>query len=118
MWIVSLIKTRKVKIKVQANISLIEAGLYAIEGELNMQTVPAISKQLPELMLAEEGVNTFTLDLAAVSRSDSAGVALLIEAMQLAKNADLTLSFSNLPQQMQDIAGVSGLLDILPIKHS
>ena len=91
--------------------------LFAIEGELNMQSVPEASKLLAELM-AESSTTNLTLDLAAISRSDSAGVALLIDAMQLAKVSKMTLVFSNLPQQMQDIAGISGLLDILPISKN
>ncbi|MCK5386636.1 MAG: STAS domain-containing protein [Gammaproteobacteria bacterium] len=101
----------------QPKINTNENGSYAIEGELNNQTVPDISKQLLTLIPAVEGKN-ITLDLALVSRSDSAGVALLVEVMQLAKSANLTLLFSNLPQQMKDIAGISGLLDILPISEN
>ena len=101
----------------QPKINTNENGSYAIEGELNNQTVPDISKQLLTLIPAVEGKN-ITLDLALVSRSDSAGVALLVEVMQLAKLANLTLLFSNLPQQMKDIAGISGLLDILPISEN
>lgn len=101
----------------QPKINTNENGHYAIEGELNNQTVPDISKQLHTLISAVEGKN-ITLDLTLVSRSDSAGVALLIEMMQLAKSVNLTLLFSNLPQQMKDIAGISGLLDILPISKN
>ncbi len=90
-------------------------GEYAIEGELNNQTVPVISQEFVQLIPAIAGKN-ITLDLSLVSRSDSAGVALLVEVMQLAKSSNLTLFFSNLPQQMTDIAGISGLLDILPIQ--
>lgn len=97
----------------QATINKQEQGIYAVAGELNMQSVPVISKKMVELMSSEK--QNFTLDLSSVSRSDSAGVALLVEAMQLAKTNNLALSLSNLPQQMQDIAGISGLLDILPI---
>jgi len=98
----------------QTKINNLKEGIYAIEGELNMQTVPAISKQLQALIPGIDG-ETFTLDLALVSRSDSAGVALLVDAMQIANREKCTLLFSNLPQQMQDIAGISGLLDILPL---
>lgn len=98
----------------QPSISTNENGHYAIEGELNNQTVPEISKHLMRLISSVTG-ESITLDLALVSRSDSAGVALLVEVMQLAKSANLTLVFINLPQQMQDIAGLSGLLDILPL---
>lgn len=97
----------------QPKINTSENGHYAIEGELNNQTVPAISQQLTDLISNVEG-EIVVLDLALVTRSDSAGVALLVEVMQLAKSANLTLSFAHLPQQMQDIAGLSGLLDIFP----
>ena len=101
----------------QPSINTNENGQYAIEGELNNQTVPAISQQLMKLVSSVTGKN-ITLDLALVSRSDSAGVALLVEVMQLTKSANLTLVFTNLPQQMQDIAGLSGLIDILPISKT
>jgi len=110
-------KPLMIKNKMHVTIHQQEQGLYIIEGELNMQTVPAASKQLLEL-IASVPEKKFTLDLKGVSRSDSAGVALLVEVMQIAKIAELSLSFSHLPQQMQDIAGVSGLLDILPISNS
>ena len=101
----------------QPTINTNENGYYAIEGELNNQTVPEVSQQLMKLISSVSGKN-ITLDLALVSRSDSAGVALLVEAMQLTKSANLTLLFINLPQQMQDIAGLSGLMDILPLGES
>ena len=97
----------------QPKINISGNGEYAIEGVLNNQTVPDISQQLVKLIPAIEGKN-ITLDLSLVSHSDSAGVALLVEVMQLAKSAELTLLFSNLPKQMKDIADLSGLLDILP----
>lgn len=100
-----------------AKINKQKEGRYAIEGELNMQTVPSVSKQLLGLISNTEG-DTFNLDLALVSRSDSAGVALLVDAMQIANRKKCTLSFSHLPQQMQAIAGISGLLDILPLSNN
>ena len=101
----------------QPSITTNDNGHFAIEGELNNQTVPEISQQLTKLISDVSGEN-ITLDLALVSRSDSAGVALLVEAMQLAKSANLILLFTNLPQQMQDIAGLSGLLEIFPLSQS
>ena len=92
-------------------------GIFVIEGELNMQTVPAVSQQLQNILPKTNGAD-FTLDLAAVTRSDSAGVALLVEVMQIAKEANLKFHFANLPAQMQDISEVSGLLDILPLSQN
>ena len=100
-------------------ISKKDHAVYAIEGELNMQTVPEAAKQLAGLMAElPSGAENLNLDLASISRSDSAGVALLIDVMQAAKSSKITLLFSNLPQQMQDIAGISGLIDILPISRN
>ncbi len=101
----------------QPKITKQNQGEYAIEGEINKHTVPDLSKQLVALIPSVEGSN-ITFDLSQVSRSDSAGVALLVEIMQLSKSANLTLLFSNLPSQMKDIAGLSGLLDILPISKN
>ena len=92
-------------------------GTYIIDGELNMQTVPDAAKELITMLPTAEG-EKLTIDLTAVTRSDSAGVALLVDVMQHAKATKLALSFSNLPQQMKDIAGVSGLLDILPLSKN
>ena len=92
-------------------------GCYSVTvaGELNMQSVPVISKQLSALLPHMAAID-FTLDFSSVSHSDSAGVALLVEIMRLSKKAKISLLFSNLPQQMQDIATIGGLIEILPIE--
>lgn len=101
----------------QASITKQSEDTYAIEGELNMQTVPAVSQELEKLFSGLKSTR-ITFDLASISRSDSAGVALLVDLMQQAKQAELTLSLSHLPSQMKAIAGISGLLEILPITES
>lgn len=101
----------------QATINQQEDNLYRIDGELNMQTVPAVAEELSGLIFNING-EELTFDLGGVTRSDSAGVALLVDAMQLAIAKKINLHFSHLPQQMKEIAGISGLLDILPITTS
>lgn len=91
---------------------------FGIEGIINMQTVPDASKQLHKLISEKASEDNLTIDLALVSRSDSGGVAMLIDAMQFAEAAKLTLMFSHLPQQMRDIADISGLLEVLPISEN
>ena len=98
----------------QASINQQEQNLYRIEGELNMQTVPAVAKELSGLIFNMQA-DELTFELSGVTRSDSAGVALLVDAMQLATAKKINLHFTHLPQQMKEIAGISGLLDILPI---
>jgi len=101
----------------QVTINKQEQNIYRIDGELNMQTVPAVAGELAELISSMNG-GELTFDLGGVTRSDSAGVALLVDAMQLAAGKTIRLHFSQLPQQMKEIAGISGLLEILPITTS
>jgi phospholipid transport system transporter-binding protein len=54
-------------------------------------------------------------DLAGIVRADSAGVALLLEWQRRAQEAGLKLHYVNLPPQLQAIARVVGVDDILAI---
>jgi phospholipid transport system transporter-binding protein len=44
------------------------------------------------------------IDLSAVSESDSAGLALLIEWLSVAKEAKRALRYENIPEQIQELA--------------
>ena len=86
---------------------------YRIEGELQMGTVPRLW-QRTERLFAEMPSEVW-FDLRGVSRSDSAGLALLLEWMRAAQRAGVTLHFENLPTQIRDIARLSELLEVLPL---
>jgi phospholipid transport system transporter-binding protein len=47
------------------------------------------------------------IDLAAVTGSDSAGLALLIEWLSVAKAAGRSLRYENIPSQLHQLAGLS-----------
>jgi phospholipid transport system transporter-binding protein len=47
------------------------------------------------------------IDLAAVTGSDSAGLALLIEWLSVAKAAERALRYENIPSQVHQLAGLS-----------
>jgi phospholipid transport system transporter-binding protein len=49
------------------------------------------------------------IDLAAVTGSDSAGLALLIEWLSVAKAAGRALSYENIPSQLHQLARLSEL---------
>jgi phospholipid transport system transporter-binding protein len=86
---------------------------FLVEGELNMVTVPtllqAMASQFPTTG------SQVHIDLAGVTRSDSAGLALLMEWLRLAKTRNMRLQFHNLPLQLREIARVSDLLPLLPL---
>ena len=53
------------------------------------------------------------IDLAAVTASDSAGLALLIEWLSVAKAANRTLRYENIPTQLQQLARLSEVEELL-----
>lgn len=88
-------------------------GCYKISGELNMHTVPEIWRKANALL--QSTTQALCFDLAGIQRSDSAGLALLIEWMRAARRMDVPVTFRNLPPQLLQIAQVSGLETILPV---
>lgn len=85
---------------------------YALIGELNYQSVADLLKQ--SLVAFKESDST-VVDLAEVSHSDSAGVALLMEWQRLAMKKQQSIRFNNMPTQMRVIAQLSGVDKILAI---
>lgn len=63
-----------------------------------------------------DNVTDIEVDLKGVTESDSAGLALLLEWMRAAKNANKPITFKHLPEQMDAIAKASGLDELLPLK--
>ena len=86
-----------------------------LSGSLDFYTVPALENELDELLTKNQPI---FIDLSGVSRSDSAGLALMIEWLKRATQANVELSLLNLPAQMQNITRVSNLAGILPLQHS
>jgi phospholipid transport system transporter-binding protein len=85
-------------------------GRYRVKGELSFATVGAL---LEASRKDFEGAAALDIDLSGVEHSDSAGLALLIEWLRLAKRAGKRLSYSNLPPQLLAIARMSDVDDLL-----
>lgn len=81
-------------------------GDYQLHGDLSFATVPglyrAASRQWARQMPA-------VLDLAAVGRSDSAGLALLLEWLRQAQSSQTALHFAHIPDQLAKLIRISGL---------
>ena len=84
-----------------------------VRGDLTFATVTALLAASQPLFAARTG--RLQVDLAGVGRADSAGLALLIEWLRLARAAGCELSFQAVPAQLQAIAAASGLTDMLPL---
>ena len=88
-----------------------QQSLFYISGELTLATAKQVLKEADALF---RNAATWNIDLAQVSRSDSAGLALLVAWMRQAKVANKAIRFYHIPAQMLAIAQASGLDDILP----
>ncbi len=86
-----------------------------IGGELTFSTVTEISEQAQSLF---EPMRLWDIDFTDVTRSDSAGLVLLIDWMRTAKQESKPITFYNIPQQILAIANASGLDDLLPLSDS
>lgn len=79
---------------------------WRLQGELTFKTVSHLLTQVNQ-----QNSLPAVLDLTDVQHTDSAGVAFLLELLRL--SGDKPLAFHHLPAQMQSIAQVSGVADLL-----
>ena len=89
-------------------------GRLAISGDLSFDSVAALWQRC-RVQFADHQV--LDIDLSAVQRSDSAGVALLVACMRQAHQSGKTVRFFNMPEQMLALARVSSLDQVLPLQR-
>lgn len=98
----------------EAVIRLGASGELLLAGILDYRSGPVLREQGRQLIDAST-VNALVLDCAAVEKSSSVGLSLLLAFMRDAKAAGKTLKVRGLPQDMQGIARVSGLHELLDL---
>jgi phospholipid transport system transporter-binding protein len=94
----------------EASFELLDGGRSRVVGSLHFSTVSAL------LAEGEEAINegrAELIDLAGVTGSDSSGLALLIEWLSVAKGAGRALRYDNLPSQLQQLARLSEVEELL-----
>lgn len=79
-------------------------------GSLHFTTVGAL---LPVGIAAIEAGRAAIIDLAGVTASDSAGLALLIEWLSVARGAHRGLRYENIPSQLYQLARLSEVDELL-----
>lgn len=85
-------------------------GNFAIGGKLTFETVTNIFEKSRE---AFDEHAVITVDLAGVTESDSAGLALLLEWINWAKYYVHEIRYRNIPDQIKAIAEISEVEDML-----
>ena len=83
---------------------------WKIQGDLSFETTPELFESAREAM--RENVPS-CIDLEAVERVESAGVALMLDWIRAARAQQRTLMFSNVPQHMISIAELCGVGHLL-----
>ena len=82
-----------------------------IEGELTFSVIPSFINEGYRLIDAAQGGLTF--DLSGVTRVDSGSLALLIDWVRYAKQQQKSVTFSHLPEKIQQMMKLSNL--VLPV---
>lgn len=85
--------------------ALPHGDVLALRGALGFDTVPDLLARGADWVRATPG--PLTIDLAAVERIDSAGLALLVEWVNRAQGR--TVRFANVPEQARQLVRVYGL---------
>ena len=83
-------------------------GALALSGALDAATVPDLW-QVSERELANCRGPEVSVDLKAVDRVDSAGLALLVAWLRLAKRRSLSIRYRNAPAQLLALASANRL---------
>jgi phospholipid transport system transporter-binding protein len=81
-----------------------------VAGVLHFTTVSAL---LNAGIDAINGGRAAVIDLAGVTSSDSSGLALLIEWLSVAKAANRTLRYENVPSQLYQLSRLSEVEELL-----
>ena len=94
-----------------ANIEL-SHGVLTISGQLSRFTVENITNQSYSNWFVHGAVK---VDLAQVTKADTAGLAWLFYLLEQASNHSCQLSFCNIPEKLTKLITLSGVNGLLPI---
>jgi phospholipid transport system transporter-binding protein len=94
----------------KADFELQEGERARINGVLHFTTVTALLLQGNEAICNGRAA---VMDLVGVKDSDSSGLALLIEWLSVARAAQKTLHYENIPVQLHQLARLSDVEELL-----
>ena len=98
----------------RARIERRDARSYCVRGPMTFDSVRELWSESRALFSTGEVVN---IDLSEVSRTDSAGLALLVEWLRESAMRGGSLQFSSLPPQLLAIASASNLERLLGVQR-
>ncbi|MEO7773939.1 MAG: STAS domain-containing protein [Steroidobacteraceae bacterium] len=83
---------------------------FTLTGEITFATVPQLSEYGSELL---QGSGERHLNLAGVERTDSAGLALLVDWLARAREAGISLHYQSMPKKLRSLAQISEVDELL-----
>lgn len=92
-----------------------EACLVRLEGELDLESAPALSRELDRLLAGDH--RRVVIDLAGLEFADSAGLRCLLAAAALSRSDGDALRIIEPGGQVSrlfEVTGVQGLLPLIP----
>jgi len=87
-------------------------GKLAVRGPLTFATA-RLARETGLAALQGANSSRTEIDLRGVTGSDSAGMAVLLDWLASAKQSGRSLQFSNLPAQLQELARICDVLELL-----
>ena len=88
---------------------------FILEGDL---TFSSINTNAVNSIAFQEAADKVILDLSQVTKTDSAGLALLVEWKKSARNHRLQIQLKNPPEQILMLAKLNGIENMLEPKES
>jgi len=88
--------------------------VISLQGVLDFETAPDLAARAAQLFTGHDQI---TVDFGAVTRSNSAGLALLLEWQRLARRDGQSLHVRNLPESLLNVAKMCELDPLLPSGH-
>jgi phospholipid transport system transporter-binding protein len=92
----------------------VESGVLALQGVIDMH-VGAELREAARRLLAASPTQEVWVDCAGITHSSSVGLSLLLCLLRDARATGKSLRIRNLPAEMQEVAEVYGLLELLPL---
>ncbi|MDL2188030.1 STAS domain-containing protein [Pseudomonas sp. ChxA] len=96
----------------ESAVRLGDAGELFLSGVLDYRTGPELRKQ-GQALINGSNAPALVLDCSAVTKSSSVGLSLLLCFMRDAQAVKKPVSIRSLPEDMREIAQVSGIAELL-----
>ena len=90
-------------------------GRYTLGGEVSFATAEKVLRASRDMFTSQSDVE---IDLSAVQKTDSAGLALLLEWISLARQSGNDIRFIDIPEKIHAIAQTAEIEELLAPGYS